>query len=169
METTGRRKVKELDVMVADVVRETPDTTTLVLFTGNDKLDYEPGHFLMIDPHQFNALDRFTRYLEDQKGRREPARAYSLASAPHERFLSITVKEEQYVSGQTPYPPLLSPLLVNRVGVGTQRRLLRGCDAGGIAEHKGNQDGDVAADRETHGLDCTGRQPRLGVARRGHV
>jgi ferredoxin-NADP reductase len=100
--------------MVADAVVETPDTTTLVLFTGNDRLEYSAGHFLTIDPHQFEALERFTAFLEDLKGRREPPRAYSMCSAPHERYLAITVKEEQYVSGSTKYPPLLSPLLVKR-------------------------------------------------------
>src|SRR5437016_3658162 len=100
--------------MVADVIVEAPDTTTLVLFTGNDRLEYSAGHFLTIDPHQFEALERFTAFLEDLKGRREPPRAYSMASAPHERYLAITVKEERYVSGQTKFPPLLSPLLVKR-------------------------------------------------------
>jgi ferredoxin-NADP reductase len=100
--------------MVADVKVETSDTATLVLFTGNDKLDYRAGHFLTIDPHQFDALDRFIAYFEDAKGKREPPRAYSMSSAPHERYLAITVKEERYVSGQTKYPPLLSPLLVKR-------------------------------------------------------
>jgi ferredoxin-NADP reductase len=99
---------------------ETPDTTTLVLFTGNDHLDYEAGHFLTIDPHQFAALERFTSYFEDKKGRREPPRAYSMSSAPHERQLAVTVKEERYVSGVTPYPPLLSPLLVKRTGRGAR-------------------------------------------------
>ncbi len=51
--------------MVADVTVETPDTSTLVLFTGNDRLDYKAGLFLTIDPHQFEALDRFTAFLED--------------------------------------------------------------------------------------------------------
>ena len=46
------------------------------------------------------------------KGRKEPPRAYSLSSAPHERFLAITVKEERYTNGSTKFPPLLSPLLV---------------------------------------------------------
>lgn len=108
----ARRRIKELEVMVADTVIESPDTTTVVLFAGNDRLDYRPGHFLTIDPHQFESLQRFTAFLEDLKGRREPPRAYSLASAPHEKFLSITVKEERYSSGATKYPPLLSPLLV---------------------------------------------------------
>ena len=98
--------------MVADVIVETADTSTLVLFTGNDRLDYMAGHFLTIDPHQFGALERFTSFLEDLKGRREPPRAYSMCSSPHERHLAVTVKEEQYVSGSTTYPPLLSPLLV---------------------------------------------------------
>lgn len=105
--------------MVADVIRETADTTTLVLFTGNDRLEYRPGHFLTIDPHQFEALERFIDYLEDLKGRREPPRAYSLASAPHEKRIAVTVKEERYLRGQTRYPPLLSPLLVKRTPRGT--------------------------------------------------
>ncbi|MFZ5470066.1 MAG: oxidoreductase [Myxococcota bacterium] len=113
-----RKRIKELEVIVADVVTETPDTTTLVLFTGNDRLDYQPGHFCTIDPHQFSSLARFTAFLEDQKGKREPARAYSLTSAPHEKYVAITVKEEQYVSGSTQYPPLLSPLLVRNVQPG---------------------------------------------------
>jgi 3-ketosteroid 9alpha-monooxygenase subunit B len=113
MEQTSRR-IKEMEVMVADVIIETPDTTTLVLFTGNDRLEYLAGHFLTIDPHQFESLERFTSFLEDLKGRREPPRAYSMSSAPHERYLAVTVKEERYVSGVTRFPPLLSPLLVKR-------------------------------------------------------
>jgi 3-ketosteroid 9alpha-monooxygenase subunit B len=113
MEPTSRR-IKEMEVMVADVVLETPDTTTLVLFTGNDRLEYLAGHFLTIDPHQFESLERFTSFLEDLKGKREPPRAYSMSSAPHERYLAVTVKEERYVSGTTRFPPLLSPLLVKR-------------------------------------------------------
>ena len=79
----GRRRTKQLEVMVAEVIRETPDTATLVLFTGNDHLEYQPGHFLTIQPHQFPALERFIEYFEDLKGKREPARAYSISSAPH--------------------------------------------------------------------------------------
>lgn len=100
--------------MVAEVVPETRDVATLVFFTGNDRLDYKAGHFLTIDPHQLEALERFTAFLEDLKGRKEPPRAYSMVSAPHERYLAVTVKEERYTSGQTKYPPLLSPLLVKR-------------------------------------------------------
>jgi ferredoxin-NADP reductase len=119
-EETQRKKIKEMEVMVADVITETPDTTTLVLFTGNDRLEYRAGHFLTIDPHQFLSLERFTSYLEDQKEKEEPPRAYSLTSAPHEKQIAITIKEERYVSGVTPYPPLLSPLLVYRTPRGTR-------------------------------------------------
>ena len=106
--------------MVADVIVETPDTSTLVFFTGNDHLEYKAGHFLTIDPHQFESLQRFTAFLEDLKGKRELPRAYSMCSAPHERYLAVTVKEERYVSGTTKYPPLLSPMLVKRTERGAR-------------------------------------------------
>jgi 3-ketosteroid 9alpha-monooxygenase subunit B len=108
----GRRLLKEMEVMVAEVIPQTHDTVTLVFFTGNDRLGYQAGHFLTIDPHQFESLERFIAFFEDIKGRREPARAYSMSSAPHEKHLAVTVKEERYVTGGTKYPPLLSPLLV---------------------------------------------------------
>lgn len=122
-ESPPRRQIKKLEVMVAEVIRETPDTATLVLFTGNDHLHYLPGHFLTIDPHQFPALERFIEYFEEIKGKREPARAYSMSSAPHEHQLAITVKEEYYISGVTRYPPLLSPLLVWRIQPGTRMQV----------------------------------------------
>jgi 3-ketosteroid 9alpha-monooxygenase subunit B len=115
-----RRRIKELEAMVAEVVVETHDTATIVLFTGNERLDYQAGHFLTIDPHQFEGLDRFTAFLEDMKGKKETPRAYSMSSAPHERYLAVTVKEERYTSGVTKFPPLLSPLLVRRLAKGTR-------------------------------------------------
>jgi ferredoxin-NADP reductase len=122
MET--RKRIKELEVMVAEVVVETPDTVTLVLFTGNDRLEYQPGHFCTIDPHQFPELERFTSFLEDQKGKREQPRAYSLSSAPHERNVAITIKEERYTSKVMKYPPLLSPALVREAGQGRRMELV---------------------------------------------
>jgi 3-ketosteroid 9alpha-monooxygenase subunit B len=119
-----RRRIKELESMVSDVIVETHDTVTLVLFTGNERLDYEPGHFLTIDPHQFEGLERWTAYLEDLKGKREPPRAYSMSSAPLERYLAITIKEERYQRGVTLYPPLLSPLLVRRTPRGQRIHLV---------------------------------------------
>ena len=55
-----RQPLKEMEVMVADVIRETHDAVTLVLFTGNDRLVYRAGNFLTVDPHQFESLRRFT-------------------------------------------------------------------------------------------------------------
>ena len=119
-EAPDRRRIKQMEVMVAEAVQETADTTTLVFFTGNDRLDYKAGHFLTIDPHQFEGLERFIAFLEDLKGKKEPPRAYSMASSPHEKYLAVTVKEERYVTGLTQYPPLLSPLLVKRIPRGTR-------------------------------------------------
>jgi len=65
-----------------EAIRETADTTTLVFFTGSERMEYEAGQFLTIRPHQFPALDRFVKFFEDVKGKREPARAYSMCSAP---------------------------------------------------------------------------------------
>jgi len=115
-----RRKIKELEVMVAEIIYETPDTRTLVFFTGNDPLEYKAGHFLTIAPQQFPALERWTAYLENLKGKKEPPRAYSMTSAPHEKYLAITVKEERYIPGVTLFPPLLSPILALRTEVGTK-------------------------------------------------
>lgn len=119
-EKAPRPRIREFEVMVSEVIRETPDTATLVLFTGNDRMEYQAGQFLTIRPQQFPALERFCRYFEDVKGKREPGRAYSMSSAPHEKQVAFTVKEELYISGVTPYPPLLSPYLTWRVLPGTR-------------------------------------------------
>ncbi|MYA22203.1 MAG: oxidoreductase [Gemmatimonadetes bacterium] len=119
---TPRRRVREMEVEVVHVRRDTPDTTTLFMSAGDEPIEYEAGHFCTIDPHQFGELEHFTAYLEDQKGQREKPRAYSMASAPHEEHLAITIKEERYESGETPYPPLLSPLLTYYIQEG--RRLV---------------------------------------------
>jgi len=42
---TERKRIKQFEVMVAETIRETYDTTTLILFSGNDTLEYKPGHF----------------------------------------------------------------------------------------------------------------------------
>jgi ferredoxin-NADP reductase len=113
-----RQEIRPLEVMVAEVIRETHDAVTLVFFTGNDTLPYRAGHFLTIAPQQFPQLKGLTAYFEHVKGRKEPQRAYSMSSAPHERRLAVTVKEEPYIADQTPYPPLLSPFLVHGLEAG---------------------------------------------------
>jgi ferredoxin-NADP reductase len=112
-----RARVATFDALIAETIRETADTTTLVLDVGPHE-GYRAGQYVSIDPHQFPGLQSFVRYLETVKGRREPPRAYSMCSAPHEPHVAITIKEEVYVAGTTPYPPLLSGLLVYQLRTG---------------------------------------------------
>jgi 3-ketosteroid 9alpha-monooxygenase subunit B len=111
-EPTGRR-IRQYDITISEIIVETPDTVTLVM-TGSDRFEYKAGQFCTIDPHQFHVIGGMTRFLEDLKHHKEPPRAYSMASAPHEP-LAITIKEELYEPGATKYPPLLSPVLVHSI------------------------------------------------------
>ena len=104
------------NAIVSDVVTETPDTVTLVLDLGSPA-SYKAGQYVTVDPHQFAGLLPFVGYLEHLKGRREPPRAYSMCSDPSEP-LAITIKEEFYQAGVTPYPPLISGYLVHQVRTG---------------------------------------------------
>jgi ferredoxin-NADP reductase len=122
--TNARNRPREYEVTVADVRMETHDTATLSLDFGEERPEYRAGQFLNIDPHQFRALGRLAAYLQEHKARKEPARSYSLASAPHEPLVAITVKDEDYIPGFTRYPPLLSPYLVHGNLTGTRMRVL---------------------------------------------
>ena len=106
------------NAIVSDIVTETPDTVTLVLDIGSHVI-YKAGQYVTVDPHQFVGLAPFVGYLEHLKGRREPPRAYSMCSDPSEP-LAITIKEEFYEAGVTPYPPLISGYLVHQVRTGDQ-------------------------------------------------
>ena len=106
-----RQKIREMELAISEVIWETPDTVTLNLFAGGERQEYQAGQFITIRPQQFPALASLCDYFEVMKGKKEPGRAYSLTSAPHEKQLAITVKAETYVKGQTKYPPLLSPFL----------------------------------------------------------
>ncbi|HTT71588.1 MAG TPA: oxidoreductase [Anaeromyxobacteraceae bacterium] len=119
----ARKRVRVVEGRVAEVVREARDAVTLVLEL-EEPPEYQAGQFLTLDPHQFHDLEDLTAYLEDAKGRREPPRAYSLSSSPLEPCVAITVKEERYKRGSTPYPPLLSPYLVRRAARGQRVRVV---------------------------------------------
>ena len=122
---TESARMTTFDTVVLESIVETPDTRTLVLDPGAPRADWRAGQYVRIDPHQFPSLQSFVAYLEHQKGRREVPRAYSMMSAPHERYLSITIKEELYVRDRTKYPPLLSGYLVHQVRAG-DRLAVRG-------------------------------------------
>jgi ferredoxin-NADP reductase len=119
--TTGAQSTRapgitKFDAVVADLVVETPDTITAFLDLGQ-QVTYRAGQYVSIDPHQFPALGSMTRYLEHLKGRHEPPRAYSMSSAPQEKFVAITIKEEVY-DGVMEYPPLISGFLVHQLRAG---------------------------------------------------
>lgn len=122
--TTARNRPREYEVTVADVRMETHDTATLSLDFGPERPEYRAGQFINIDPHQFPALGRLSTYLQEHKARKEPARSYSMGSAPHEPLVSITVKDEDYIPGFTKYPPLLSPYLVHGRLTGARIKVL---------------------------------------------
>ncbi|HEX8536003.1 MAG TPA: oxidoreductase, partial [Cystobacter sp.] len=109
VERNARGRPREYEVTVDSVRWETSDTVTLQLDFGPERPDNRAGQFLNLAPQQFRALGHLIAYYQQHKGRKEPARSYSLASAPHEKLVAITVKDEEFISGLTPYPPLLSP------------------------------------------------------------
>jgi 3-ketosteroid 9alpha-monooxygenase subunit B len=102
------------DSVITEIITETPDTKTLVLDIGTTPI-YKAGQYLTIDPHQFVGLKSMIAYLEQLKGRKEPPRAYSMCSAPHEPRVAITIKEEVYAAGAMEYPPLISGFLVHHL------------------------------------------------------
>jgi 3-ketosteroid 9alpha-monooxygenase subunit B len=112
-----RQKPQTFEVVVTEVIHETPDTVTLVL--AAEKMPaYRAGQFRTIDPRAFPILAGQVAYLEHLKGKKELVRAYSMASAPHEP-LAITIKEEPYRPGDLHFP-LLSPVLVYSCPGGTR-------------------------------------------------
>lgn len=119
----ARKRPEPYDLTVSEIRWESPDTATIV-FDADRHFDYRAGQYVTLAPQQFLQLSRFIAYLEHAKGRKEPIRQYSLASAPHEPGLAITVKEEEFIPGRTKYPPLLSPLLVRGLPVGSKIHLL---------------------------------------------
>lgn len=109
--------VSEFTAVVLDSVVNTPHTKTLRLDLGAPA-GYRAGQYVTIDPHQFAELRSIVGSLEQVKRRREAPRAYSLSSAPDEPCIAITVKEEVFDPGDTPFPPLLSGFLVHEVRAG---------------------------------------------------
>lgn len=112
-----RIKPQTFEIVVTEVVQETPDTVTLVL-AAEKMPPYRAGQFLTIDPRAFPILAGQVAYLEHLKGKKELVRAYSMASAPHEP-LAITIKEEPYHPGDLHFP-LLCPVLVHACPPGTR-------------------------------------------------
>ena len=116
-----RQKIRAFEVVVEEVVPETPDTVSLVLGPVDAQIpEYKAGQFLTIDPRQFPLLKTQVAYLEHLKGKKELVRAYSLCSEPSEERIAITIKVEPFEPGVHLHPPLLSPLLVFGAPPGTK-------------------------------------------------
>lgn len=155
---TRSRKPVEYEVTVAHVRMDTHDTATLFLDFGETRPDYKAGQFINIDPHQFHALGRLSAYLQEQKGRKEPQRSYSLASAPHEPHVAITVKDEEFIPGLTRYPPLLSPFLVHGRLTGARLKVL-----GFMGPYVLPDDVDQRTDHVVHLVAGSGAVPNFGI------
>jgi 3-ketosteroid 9alpha-monooxygenase subunit B len=114
------KKIRSISGLIVKATRETPDTWTLDIEVADQDKNYLAGQFISINPHQFPELRDFIKYFEYQKGKKEPIRAYSLTSAPHEKYVSITIKPESYFPEPDAFPPLLSPFLASDFLVGRQ-------------------------------------------------
>lgn len=117
--STGK-KIRTMRGVVVKADKETSDTWTLHLFVGDHDKDYQAGQFISIAPQQFPEIADLVKFFEYEKGKKEPVRAYSLTSAPHEKYVSITIKPESYESYPGAFPPLLSPILASDILVGRE-------------------------------------------------
>jgi 3-ketosteroid 9alpha-monooxygenase subunit B len=123
-EQPSGKKIRPIRGVVVSAVRETPDTWTLNIFVGDNPKEYLAGQFISIAPHQFPEILDVTKYCEYKKGKKEPVRAYSITSAPHEKYISITIKPETYEPHPESFPPLLSPILASDILVGREIEFL---------------------------------------------
>ena len=103
--------LRDITGVVVRSVQETSDTWTHYMYINKENMNYKAGQFLSISPKQFPELQEMVAYLEYIKGKKESIRAYSMTSAPNEKYVSITVKAESFDVDDTKYPPLLSPFL----------------------------------------------------------
>jgi 3-ketosteroid 9alpha-monooxygenase subunit B len=118
------KKLRPIRAVIVKARQETPDTWTLYLFVSDQDKDYLAGQFVSIAPQQFAEIADLVKYLEYQKGKKEQVRAYSLTSAPYEKYLAITIKPESYEPLPHAMPPLLSPLLASNALVGREIEIL---------------------------------------------
>jgi 3-ketosteroid 9alpha-monooxygenase subunit B len=114
------KKLKSRRGVVINAVKETADTWTLDIFVHDEDRNYLAGQFISINPAQFVELNDLLKFFEYEKSKKEPVRAYSLTSAPHEQYLAITIKPELYEPYPGAFPPLLSPILASNFLVGRE-------------------------------------------------
>jgi 3-ketosteroid 9alpha-monooxygenase subunit B len=154
----GGKKIRPIRGVIVNALKETPDTWTLNIFVSNNDKDYHSGQFISIGPHQFSELSFLTRFFEYQKGKKEPVRAYSLTSAPHEKYVSITIKPETYETSTESFPPLLSPFLASDLLVGREIEFL-GYAGGYVMPH----DLDMSITQVVHLVAGSGIVPSFSI------
>ena len=92
---------------LSEVRRESADASTLRLDLGGAPFEYRPGQYVMISPHQFEALGPAIREREEARGKKEGPGYFSLSSdATDARAVEITVKARS--STATPLPHFLA-------------------------------------------------------------
>lgn len=98
---------------------ESPAASTLRLDLGNATLDYRPGQYIMIDPHQFEELIPEIREREAQRGKTMGPAYFSLSSdAMEPGLIEITVK-----LGVDGSPGMLPAFLLKKVEPGRTIRI----------------------------------------------
>lgn len=155
-----RKRPEPYDLTVTEIRWESPDTATILLGDGERRFDYRAGQYVTIAAQQFLQLSRLIAYLEHVKGRKEPIRQYSLCTAPHEAGIGITVKEEEFIPEKTRYPPLLSPLLVRGLPVGSKIRVL-----GFSGPYVLPEDVDALTDHVVHIVAGSGAVPNFAIVK----
>lgn len=148
-----------IQVVVRERRKEGPDVVSLFL-EPRSPVSYQAGQFLSIDAHQLPELAPLVAELEAKKGARERVRAYSLASGPHDALLRIVVKAEPYKPPETPYPPLLSPFLVEKLEVGRELTVVGFTGMYTLAKAD-----EVKPERVLHVVAGSGLVPNLGLVR----
>ena len=119
---------------------------------------YCAGQYPTIDPSQFTELQSLLRELERSERRREPPRAYSMSSAPHERHVAVTIKGESLDPRRHGYPPLLSRFLVQRLSAGD--RLIV---AGFLGGYTLSDDVETTCDHVLHLCAGSGSVPNVSI------
>jgi ferredoxin-NADP reductase len=78
---------------ISEIRRESPAAVTLRLDLGGVPLEYRPGQYVMIDAHQFAAIEGAVREREAKRARTEGPGYFSISSdATDPRSVEITVK-----------------------------------------------------------------------------
>ena len=93
-----------INTTVREVRRETPNAATLRLEAVTGAVEYRPGQYVKIDPHQFAVLGGALREREARRGKPDGPGYFSLSSdALDARVVEITVKAAASTAAPLPH------------------------------------------------------------------